>query len=1192
MYLKSIEVQGFKSFANKIIFDFHNGITGIVGPNGSGKSNVADAVRWVLGEQSAKQLRGSKMEDIIFAGTETRKPVGYAYVSITLDNSDHALQVEYDEVIVTRRVFRSGESEYLLNGHNCRLKDINELFYDTGIGKEGYSIIGQGQIDKILSGKPDERRELFDEAAGIVKFKRRKETAQKKLENEKANLVRVNDIFMELEKQVGPLEKQSEKAREYLKLKDNLKVYDVNSFLLESDRIKTVLAELNIKLEIANTDLNSANSSYENTKSEYEQAELQLSQINNDIETTASLQSDSELAKGRLEGQINVLNEQIKTIQVNDKHFSERISSINDDIAKRIENNQKFTEEKAEITKKLQEINEKEDTANRFRNTIVATIEELTKNIESNKDEIFEILNEKSSVKAKNQRYQTMLEQINIRKSELNSKIITGKSEEGSQNIIIKDLINDLNQVNNDIKDLTVIIKDYDDKVIQIKSEITELLATIDKKQQQYHKDLSTLESLRNITERYDGYGNSIRKIMELKSSKPGILGVIADIVKVEKKYEVAIETALGGTIQNIVTDNEQTAKNLIEYLKVNKFGRATFLPLASISNKNTLEKDACIKEPGVIGIASNLVKVSFEYENLAKYLLGRVLVVDNINNALMIAKKYKYSLKIVTLEGEQLNPGGSMTGGAFKNSSNLLGRRREIEELKVSVVAITKSIEEQKAILADNKKTVSEIREQLDINNKRLREKQLSKNTIEMNYKQAIIKKDEIIASYSDSANEVAEIDRQNEEINGNLLAVNNDMQALDSKTSDTEFTINDLSAQLELEKSNESKHSSSVEAIHIEYSELAQKNSFVQENMNRIDLEIMELHDEITELQSRMGETGNEITEKNKSIETIQLTINDAQKQITECIEKTILFKTQRDKVQNSHKAFFDKRETLSQQISNLDKECFRLNSQKEKLDETYEFQIDYMWNEYEITFSLAAKLRDENLTDLSEIKKMINQLKNTIKSLGDVNVNSIEEYKNVSERYEFLKKQQDDLVEAENTLLKIIEELDTGMRIQFESKFNEIKDEFDKVFKELFGGGRGTIELVEGEDILEAGITIVSQPPGKKLQNMMQLSGGEKSLTAISLLFAIQNLKPSPFCLLDEIEAALDDSNVARYANYLHKLTKHTQFIVITHRRGTMAAADRLYGITMQEKGISTLVSVDLIVDDLDKADSKKD
>lgn len=1192
MYLKSIEVQGFKSFANKIVFDFHNGITGIVGPNGSGKSNVADAVRWVLGEQRVKQLRGAKMEDIIFAGTETRKPVGCAFVSITLDNSDHALPVEYDEVVVTRRVYRSGESEYLLNGNSCRLKDINELFYDTGIGKEGYSIIGQGQIDKILSGKPDERRELFDEAAGIVKFKRRKDAAQKKLENERANLVRVNDIYIELKKQVGPLERQSEKARQYLKFKEDLKIFDVNAFLLESDKCKSALSELNGKLEIATNDLNQANEAYENTKAEYEQAELQLSKINAEIEETSTLQSDSELGKGRLEGQVNVLNEQIKTIQVNDKHFSERISSINNDIEKRNEQKQSYIEEKEAITAKLKEIKEKQDAANSIHSNILAAIEDISKKIESNKDEIFEILNEKSSVKAKNQRYETMLEQINIRKSELNSKIIRGKSDESSQNIIINGLAIDLNAINEEIIKLSTVIKEYDEIVSTTKTEIAELIANIDRTQQQFHKAKSTLESLRNITERYDGYGNSIRKIMELKVTNDGILGVIADIIKVEKKYEIAIETALGGTIQNIVTNNEKTAKDLISYLKENKFGRATFLPLSSISVRNTLDKDPCSKEPGVIGIASNLVRVSYEYDNLSKYLLGRILVVDNIENALTIARKYKYTLRIVTIEGEQLNPGGSMTGGAFKNSSNLLGRRREIDELKISVTDISKSIEEQKAVLTDKRKIVSDTREKLEADNKVLREKQLSKNTIEMNYKQAIVKKEEIVSSYSDSSSEVAEIERQNEEIKSSLFEVNSDMAALNSKNSNTETTINDLSLQLEEEKANALKSNATAESINILYSEMAQKNSFVQQNMNRIELEIADLHDEITLLSGRMGETGNEISLKNSEIDNIRLTILDADKIITECMEKIAKFKEARDEVTLSHKVFFEKREALNLLIGNLDKETFRLNAQKEKLEETNEFQINYMWDEYEVTFSSACEMRNEELTDLVEIKKNINQLKNSIKSLGDVNVNAIEEYKNVSERYEFLKQQQNDLVEAEISLMKIIDELDNGMRIQFEAKFNEIKLEFDKVFKELFGGGCGTIELVPGEDILEAGITIVSQPPGKKLQNMMQLSGGEKALTAISLLFAIQNLKPSPFCLLDEIEAALDDSNVVRYANYLHKLTKNTQFIVITHRRGTMAAADRLYGITMQEKGVSTLVSVDLIVDDLEKAEAKND
>ena len=1190
MYLKSIEVQGFKSFANKIVFDFHNGITGIVGPNGSGKSNVGDAVRWVLGEQRAKQLRGAKMEDVIFAGTEARKPQGYAYVAITLDNSDHALALDYDEVTVSRRVFRSGESEYKINGNNCRLKDVTELFYDTGIGKEGYSIIGQGQVEKILSGKPDERRELFDEAAGIVKFKRRKDTAQKKLEDERNNLVRVNDILSELEKQVGPLERQSEKAREYLKLKEDLKMYDVNAFLLEAEKIKADQKDVDEKLTIATDDLESAKTAYENTKAEYEKAENQLGQVNGQIEELTQEQSAKELDKGRLEGQINVLNEQIKTIQVNDKHFNERITSIQDDIQKHNEQKETLQKEKDEIGRQLDELTKQRSDADQTHQVIADKINELSGQIESSKNEIIELLNKKSSIKARNQRYVTMLEQINIRKSELNSRIIKGKSEESSQNLIINKYGSELKQISEEITSLNQEITEHENKVNEIRTENAELTSTIDKSQQQYHREKSKLESLRNITERYDGYGNSIRKIMELKSSNDGILGVIADIVKVEKKYEVAIETALGGTIQNIVTDTEKTAKDLIAYLKQNRFGRATFLPLSAINGRHTIEKEPCMKEPGVVGIASNLVRVDFEYENLAKYLLGRILVVDHIDHALAIARKYKYSLRIVTLEGEQLNPGGSMTGGAFRNSSNLLGRRREIEELKEEVSKISKTIEEQKAKLAGNRTALTEVRTKLDTANKSLREKQLAKNTAEMNYKQSVEKRNEIISSYSDSSGEVEEIEKQNTEIRNNLSEVDTMLAEMDAQNKATEERIVALSNELEEQKKREQEHGSSSEKVHIEYANMQQKNTFIQQNISRVDQEIRGLNLEITQLNERMGQTGVEIEAKAKEIEEIKNTIEEAGKQIDECITKSQKLKEERDKVTESHKAFFDKREDLNQHISQLDKECYRLNSQKEKLDEAYDSHVDYMWNEYEITFSIAAEMRNKELTDLIEIKKQISQLKTGIRNLGDVNVNSIEEYKSVAERYEFLKAQHDDMVEAEASLVKIIEELDNGMRIQFEAKFNEIKVEFDKVFKELFGGGRGTIQLVEGEDILESGIIIVSQPPGKKLQNMMQLSGGEKALTAIALLFAIQNLKPSPFCLLDEIEAALDDSNVGRFANYLHKLTKHTQFIVITHRRGTMNAADRLYGITMQEKGVSTLVSVDLIEDELEQNDKK--
>ena len=698
MYLKSIEVQGFKSFANKIVFEFQNGITGIVGPNGSGKSNVADAVRWVLGEQSAKQLRGSKMEDVIFAGTEARKPVGFAYVSITFDNEDHALPVEYNEVTVTRKVFRSGESEYQLNGHSCRLKDITELFYDTGIGKEGYSIIGQGQIDKILSGRPEERRELFDEAAGIVKFKRRKAASIKKLENERENLVRVNDILKELEKQVGPLEKQSEKAKEYLKLKQDLKIRDVNAFLMESDEIRNSLKECEEKSLIAANDLKAANEEYDSTKAEYDSLEIQLNEINNSIETTNTLLSNTEIEKQRLDGVINVYAEQIKTIQANSIHYTNRLSDISKSIDEKNDSLSKLDEEKLSLAESLTSYEEKRAEAKAKHDEILNSIEEINRNIEDYNNKIIDVLSLKTKTTADNQKFQTMLEQKNIRKAELNSIIIQKKSEENLADNSINEFSDQLVKADNKINNLTEQINDVNQGIITNKDKISELTSIIDKEQTQYHREKSKLESLIAITERYDGYGNSIRKIMELKETNSGILGVIADIIKVEKKYETAIETALGGTIQNIVTDNEKTAKELIAYLKENKLGRATFLPITSVSGKNTYESEPCMQEKGVIGLASSLVRVDFEYTKLAKYLLGRILVVDNIDNALAIAKKYKYSLRIVTLEGEQLNPGGSMTGGAFKNASNLLGRRREIEELKKNVSDVSKALNEQKS--------------------------------------------------------------------------------------------------------------------------------------------------------------------------------------------------------------------------------------------------------------------------------------------------------------------------------------------------------------------------------------------------------------------------------------------------------------------------------------------------------------
>lgn len=1186
MYLKKIEVQGFKSFANKLVFEFNQGITGIVGPNGSGKSNIADAVRWVLGEQSAKQLRGAKMEDVIFAGTETRKPVGFAGVSITIDNSDHQLDIEYDELTVTRRVFRSGESEYIINGAPCRLKDINEIFYDTGIGKEGYSIIGQGQIDKILSGKPEERRELFDEAAGIVKYKRRKITAQKKLDDESQNLVRVNDILTELEKQVGPLSRQSEKAKEYMQYREELKKYDVNLFLVESETLKNKFDEVVSKYDIADNDLKTAREEYENIKRIYDEKALELTDINNRVEDITASLNTAEIDRNKLINNIELLKEQIKSVMQNDEHLTGRIDSINEQIGDREEEKQRLLTEKFKLNDEIDEMSLRKSEADTEITEMTNKLDELNKSVEDKKNDIIDKLNEKASIKTKIQRLETMLEQINIRKAELTRKIISNKTDEGSNESELERLKKEIDIVNEEINSITNDNKVLDDSIINIRTKITETEAGMSQTHQDNIRAKSKLESLKNITERYEGYGQSIRKVMELKDHKEGILGVVADLIKVNKEYEVAIETALGGSIQNIVTDSDITAKELINYLKTNKYGRATFLPLNNINYKTLNGLDKIRGEQGVIGIASELVETEKRFIPLAEYLLGRIIVTDNIDNAIKLNRKNNFTLRIVTADGELLNPGGSMTGGAFKNNSNLLGRRREITDLEETIAQLDKSYDVYKTESAKLRGELTEKRQQSEDNKKLLQEKLIIKNTSELNCNQTKEKGEQIRNLYIDNKRESEEIENQVAEINSSLNEIRAILDEVESDSNTITSEIESMTAESEKLKSLLSEKTKAAEELHLEYANMSQKNSFAEENVKRVLREISRLKDGIGDIQDSLNDAKAEVQYKQDEINSINETIELAGQKIDEYNNMLSGLKTDRDSKTESQKEFFSKREELSNNLVTLEKEVYRLESQKEKLEETRDSRIDYMWNEYELTLNMASKYKDDSIVNIDDMKKNISSLKGKIKSLGDVNVNAIEDYKEISERYEFMKTQHDDLITARETLIKIIDELDEGMRTQFKEKFEEIRVEFDKVFKNLFGGGKGTIELEEDVDILEAGIRIVSQPPGKKLQNMMQLSGGEKALTAISLLFAIQNLKPSPFCLLDEIEAALDDNNVARYAKYLHNLTNHTQFIVITHRRGTMAAADRLYGITMQEKGVSTLVSVDLIENQLEE------
>ena len=1179
MYLKSIEIQGFKSFANKLDFNFKGGITGIVGPNGSGKSNVADAVRWVLGEQSAKELRGSSMQDVIFSGTETRKPMGYAYVAICLDNADHALQIEYDEVTVARRVYRSGESEYLINGNTCRLRDIEELFADTGIGQEGYSIIGQGQIDKILSGKADERRELFDEAAGIVKFKRRKNSALKKLADEQNNLVRVNDIISELEKQVEPLEEQSEKAKVYLSKKEELKELDINVFLLEADRLNEQISDTVKKQEVAENDLNEITKQYEESRIGYEKIAQNIEDMEKKIEEKREEIANATVFRGQIEGQINVLREQINTIKVTDEHFADRIKSIETDKAGYESELEAVRERKASADEKVKLGSAGLDEDREKLIEMDREISELNAKSDSEKARIIDTLNSRSTIKTNIGRYDTMLEQAEIRKSELNARFLRSKTDEETLDHQIRDAAAALDEANAKVGALEEQKEATTARLEEINQKLEECNRERHNLDISYHEKKSRLESMKNMAERYEGYGGAIKKAMEMRSKEKGICGVVADLFTVDAKYEVAIETALGGAMQNIVTKDDGTAKRIIQVLKQERAGRATFLPLTSLQPRSILIPEA-LGENGVIGAANTLVHVEKQYEIVASNLLGAILVVDNMDNALVIAKKYRYKMRIVTVGGEVLNPGGSISGGAYRsNNAGLLGRQREIEALTKEGKEILKRIDAVLSSVEEMRDTQREDRMALEELRKSIQDAEIVRNTCALKLKGLEDRKKEREEGAGGIERENAEIEKQITEIKESKARVEAELAESERLEVEITETVQRLTAEsVEKTEIADGLREKINEADKANAS-LIQEQNYAEQELERILTSIRRCEKDLEVNKRNMAENASEAEEKRKAIERLTDQLNNdgtesdgRSKELEELIQQKEDFAKQQNEI-------FTSREGLAERKGSIEKEIYRLTSAKEKFELNTESLTSYMWDEYAMTPSDAEALRNEEKTDLAGMKKTIVSLKNAIRSLGSVNVNAIEDYKNLMERYTFMDNQRNDLVQAAEDLEKVIAELDENMKKQFSEKFSEIGKQYDIVFKELFGGGKGTLELVNSDNLLETDIKIIAQPPGKKLQNMMQLSGGEKALSAIALLFAIQNLKPSPFCLLDEIEAALDEANVDRFASYLSKLTEHTQFIVITHRRGTMVKADRLYGITMQEKGVSTQVNVDL-------------
>ena len=861
MYLKNIEVQGFKSFANKINFEFHEGITGIVGPNGSGKSNVADAVRWVLGEQRVKQLRGSSMQDVIFSGTEMRKPMGYAYVAITLDNGDHALPIDFEEVTVARRVYRSGESEYLINGAPCRLKDVYEMFYDTGIGKEGYSIIGQGQIDKILSGKPEERRELFDEAAGIVKFKRRKLAALKKLEDERANLLRVSDILSELERQVGPLEKQSETAKEYLKKKEELKRLDVNIFLLDSERVKSSLTEIDEKLSIAQNDFDGANRESEKLKEEYGDVEALIASLDEEIESKRQKLSESGLLREKLEGEINVLKEKINSARISGEHYKSRKEALSGNIKEKENEKNRVSTDKSALDEEVSGLVKKRDEAKEELKKLGDEIEKLNARVEKDKNDIITILNERALIKTRLGQYDTMLEQTQIRKSEIQSRLLAAKTEEAEQELLIKSLNEDLNDVS-----LKILKKDQEKEaleegLVQFRQHLEELDHKQSEAQIAYHGVKSKLDTLKNLAERYDGYGSSIKRVMEQKDKTAGIIGVVADIMTVDKKYENAIETALGGNIQNIVTKDEQVAKRMIAYLKENKGGRATFLPLTTVRNRGDFDKPEVKNEKGFVGMASELVKCKSEYDDVISQLLGAIIVMDDIDDALRAAKKYNYTLRIVTLDGEYLTPGGALAGGAFKNGSNLLGRKREIDALEAEAKKALKVIEDILSEIENTKDERSKVRDQIEAIKAEQQELYIQQNTAQVNVDTAIKHKEEMINDHVSLEQEFKLMEGKTSDLNAEKEKARSDLKSSEEAEKKLENEIVETGKKLDALRDEESQKVLSSTALELDVSKIKQKQDFSQQNIDRILREIERLKEEMSEADNALEDIDKEI-------------------------------------------------------------------------------------------------------------------------------------------------------------------------------------------------------------------------------------------------------------------------------------------------------------------------------------------
>lgn len=1183
MYLRRLDMQGFKSFAEKINLDFNGGITAVVGPNGSGKSNIADAIRWVLGEQSIKTLRGSKMEDVIFAGTEHRKPLGFAEVTITLDNSDGSLPIEFQEVTVTRRVFRSGESEYLINKAPCRLKDITELLLDTGIGRDGYSVIGQGRVDEILSSRSEDRRQIFEEASGIMKYKVRKQEAEKKLELTRQNLERINDIVTELETQLVPLKEQSETARRYLDLRESLKELDVNVFLDSMDKYREKLTDLEEQYKAVKEQIETENKKLEEITNSNKDKTDSLKAFDEKLESVRQQFYELDGALERCNSEIKLNNEKIANLEQN----IQRLDSEKEELLSRLKG---FDREEAGkqdklkyLEKQLKDYSAKLSEYEKQMEDLLKTLDENERHIELLKTAIMDKMDILSDKKLQIGNVKTHIENMQKRQKSIDHEVYQQIAEKDREKMKKEDLTES-------IRHATGEIAKQKEKLTSLLSERTEsdkMLGELRTKQNKLRSDIqfktSRARTLKEMEQNLEGYNRSVREIMQACRNSPdfgkGIHGALAQLIKVDRKYEAAIEITLGGALQNIVTQSEEDAKKAIEYLKKNKLGRATFLPISAVNGKSfdagTLGRIS--SSGGFCGVAADLVSYDPQYGGIIANLLGKVVVVDQLDNAIAMARKFGYSFRIVTLEGDLLNTGGSMSGGSLENrGTGILSRSREITELEDELRSLRESEKAAQKDIDLLTGDIAQINSEIaslegDIKNNELvkiRDEshlaQVEENIVKITARTDMLRQEKeqlerqigeigrelekYQQEYADIEQEIAEAKKtvaEHQEKHKEDQAVRD---ALHADITDFRISVNSIQESMQSVKENSERIASEKEAINKNIARKeTEKNKYLQEINN--------LRESNAGLNNRIRSHDEE-----KAGKTFELD------RLTE--ERKILEEDLYDIVNKINDA--------NKNILLLQEEHSRVEVKKTKLETEMEGLQNRIWNEYELTYSGALALR-KDIGSLTQAQKKINELRNSIKDLGPVNVSSIEEYMKTQERFEFMTSQRNDMEQAREKLLRVIYEMTSIMKKQFMEQFRLINENFDIVFKELFNGGRAGLVLVDEENVLESGIEIEAQPPGKKLQNMMLLSGGERAFTAIALLFAILRLKPTPFCVLDEIEAALDEANVYRFSEYLRRYSAQTQFIVVTHRKGTMEGSDMLYGVTMQEHGVSRIVSM---------------